>query len=257
MLDIRVAVAKLGRTSSATSSDTLEVIERPGGGVSLVLVDGSGTGRGAKSLSSVLAMRVIALLSDGARDEAAAQAIHDYLYTYRMGQSSATLNIISVDFAEKVLRVTRNNPAPFYVLTPRGLHTYNEPSTPIGLHDATLPVVHELPVEPYTSIVAFTDGLLHAGERYQEDTGLTNFLAGWPVGHGSDPEELTDEILARAIEADHGEPVDDISIVTLAVHPAYPPDDDQYGVYPVRRLTASVPFEPDEERQDRINTRRG
>src|ERR1043165_8622420 len=86
MLTIQVAAAKIPRHGSVESGDTLEVIERPGGGFSFVLVDAQGSGRGAKTLSNMVATRALSLLKDGARDGAVARAVHDYLYTYRMGQ---------------------------------------------------------------------------------------------------------------------------------------------------------------------------
>jgi serine phosphatase RsbU (regulator of sigma subunit) len=245
MLDIRAAVAKIGRFSPAESGDTIEVIELPGGGFSFVIIDAEGTGRGAKTLSNLLATRAIVRLKDGAQDAAVARAIHDYLYTYHMGQAMATLNILSIDFASGMLRVTRNNPATFFVLSPKGMQTYNEPSSPIGLYNAAAPILTELPVEPYTYVVLFTDGLLHAGEHYGEDIELAHYLETWPVTQGLDPENLAQEVLARALEVDQGEPSDDMSILVLAVLPSYASDNqpDDHLSYPVRHLSLSVPFE--------------
>ena len=97
MIHIDIAVAKVPRHGASESGDTLEVIERPGGGLSVVLVDGQGSGRGAKTLSNLIATRAITQLKDGARDGVVARAVHDYLYTYRMGQASATLNRLHQD----------------------------------------------------------------------------------------------------------------------------------------------------------------
>lgn len=237
MLEIQVAVAKVSRYGSHESGDTLETIERPGGGFSFVLVDGQGSGRGAKTLSNLLVTRAISLLKDGARDGAVARAVHDYLYTYRMGQAVATLNILSVDYRSARILVSRNNPAPFFVIDPQGLHSYNEPFTPIGLQPMIKPLITELPVSAYTYVLVFTDGLLKAGERYGEDMELANYLAGWQAGQGRPPQELTEDLLQRAIELDRGELGDDLSIVTLAVLPATAPNQ-------VRRLMMTAPFEP-------------
>lgn len=243
MLDIRAAVAKIGRTTAAESGDTLEIIERPGGGFSFILVDGEGTGRGAKTLSNMLATRAMTLLKDGARDASVALAVHDYLYTYRMGQVAATMNILSVDFTTGTIIMTRNNPAPFFLINPRGLHTYHEPAVPIGLYAATAPVVNEFPVEPYTYIVMFTDGLLHAGERFDADIDLPNYLASWSAVEGHAPEVLTEELLARVLEVDQGTPADDVSILALAVLPTYKLGENNRMVYAVRRLSTSIPYE--------------
>lgn len=236
MVDIHVAVAKVAHHGGGESGDTLETIERPGGGFSFVLVDGQGTGRGAKTLSNLLATRAISLLKDGARDGAVARAVHDYLYTYRMGQVAATLNILSVDFQSRKILISRNNPAPFFVIDPEGVTTYGEPSTPIGLQPMIKPIITELDVRPYTYVVIFTDGLLRAGERYGEDIELLNYLSAWPVMDGRSPSEMSEEILRRAMELDRGEPIDDMSILVLAVLPGQESNS-------IRRLYVSAPFE--------------
>lgn len=220
MLDVQTAVAKIPSHGNVESGDTFEMIERPGGGFSFVLVDGQGSGRGAKTLSNLVITRVITQLKDGARDGVVARGAHDYLYTYRMGQVAATLNILSVDFQSNTILVTRNNPAPFLVLTTAGVETHHEPSNPIGLHPMTKPNITEIPVHPYTYVIVFTDGLLKAGERYGADIELGNFLAGWDAMAGQSATDLCESLLHRVIEIDHGEPTDDITIMVLALLPS-------------------------------------
>lgn len=245
MLEIRAAVAKITCYTTTESGDTLEKIERPNGGFSFVLVDGQGSGRGAKTLSNLLAARAITMLKDGARDDSVALAVHDYLYTYRMGQVAATLNILSVDFTSGQIMMARNNPAPFFVLTPEGMQTHNETTAPIGLHAITHPSMTAVPIVPYTYVVVFTDGLLRAGETFRQELDVPSFLQAWPTRQGLAPEFLTDELLSRAIAADRGRPSDDMSIVTLAVLPLEPEDQNPEQTWrpvPVRRLILRVPF---------------
>lgn len=236
MVDVQIAVTKVPRYNTIESGDTIEAIERPGGGFSLVMVDGQGTGRGAKTLSNLVVTRAIAQLKDGARDGVVARGVHDYLYTYRMGQVAATLNILSVDFQTGSILVSRNNPAPFYVLDTEGTHIHREPSMPIGLHSLTKPRISDIPLRPHTYVVLFTDGLLKAGERYGEDIELDNFLAAWRVTEGHGAQVLADALLARALELDRGEPSDDMSIVVLATLPA--PTQER-----VRRMLVRFPME--------------
>ncbi len=242
MLDIRVAVAKIHASSSVESGDTLEMIERPGGGFSFVLVDGQGSGRGAKSLSNLLTARALSMLKDGARDDSVALAVHDYLYTYRLGMDAATLNILSVDFRTRSISMVRNNPTPFFVLTPEGMQHFNDESHPIGLYPQTRPEIVQLPMQPYSYVIMFTDGLLRAGEQTQQALDLPNYLAGWRVAAGHPPETLTNALLERALSLDNFAPTDDSSIVTLAVLPVAPAATDS-PPYPVRRLSMSVVFD--------------
>lgn len=236
MYELQLGVAKMPRHGVSESGDTLEMIERPGGGFSVVLVDGQGSGRGAKSLSNLIVTRAIAQLKDGARDGVVARGVHDYLYTYRMGQVAATLNILSFDQRTGTILISRNNPAPFYVLDTDGVHIHDEPSTSIGLYPGTKPRITEITVRPYTYVILFTDGLLKAGERYGQDLALANFLAGWPSSSGGSAPALADALLARAVELDRGHPSDDMSIVVLAALPGH-------AESRVRRMAVSFPVD--------------
>lgn len=243
MLQVEIAVVKVPRHGVSESGDTLEIIERPGGGLSVVLVDGQGSGRGAKTLSNLIATRAIAQLKDGARDGVVARAVHDYLYTYRMGQVAATLNILSIDFGSGSIRVSRNNPAPFFVIEGAQVRTHGEISTPIGLHPSTKPVISEIPLLPGVQVVMFTDGLLKSGERYGADMELANYLAGWQTPAHSPAHALAEALLARALDLDRGEPTDDISVVIAAVQPQQQPDR-------ARRMHVSIPVEIVVERHE-------
>ncbi|HEX6292029.1 MAG TPA: SpoIIE family protein phosphatase [Herpetosiphonaceae bacterium] len=219
MVELEVAIAKVGKYASPESGDTIEMIERPKGGFSLVMVDGQGSGRGAKTLSNLVTARAVAMLKDGARDGATARAVHDYLYGYRNGQVSATLNILSVDFQANCIIMSRNNPLPYYILDRQGLTSSNEPSTAIGLYPNTKPVITQHEIEPYSYLIAFTDGIAGAGQRYGRDIDLANYLASFRCDNGCSAKHMADSILMRALELDQERPADDMSVMVLATLP--------------------------------------
>lgn len=237
MLELQAAVAKVGKYASPESGDTIEMIERPQGGFSLVMVDGQGSGRGAKTLSNLVTARAVTMLKDGARDGAVARAVHDYLYGYRNGQVSATLNILSVDFQARSILMSRNNPLPYYVLDPDGLSSSNEPSTAIGLYPNTKPIITQHDIRESMFVIAFTDGIAGAGERYGKDMDLGNFLASLRCDGSCTAREMADRILMRAIELDQGRPNDDMSVMVLSVLPR--PEDEPK----IRRQQMSFPLE--------------
>ena len=132
-LDIQVAVAKIGKYATSESGDTLEMIERPQGGLSLVLADGQRSGRAAKRISNIVVRKAIALLADGVRDGAVARAAHDYLRTMRAGQVSATLNIVSIDLETETLVISRNSHCPSVVSQREQVMLLDEPSEAVGI----------------------------------------------------------------------------------------------------------------------------
>jgi serine phosphatase RsbU (regulator of sigma subunit) len=220
-MDVQFAVAKISKYASRESGDTLEMVERPHGGISLVLADGQRSGKSAKAISNVVARKAIQLLSEGVRDGAAARAAHDYLYTYRGGKVSSTLNILSADSRSKTFVISRNNDAPVIVYTrKKGIFLLDRPSRSVGVHQVTKPVITEFPIAEGTIIVMFTDGLRHAGSMsgsntYDPVATMTQFVAE----NETSPRVIADKLLADALEMENGRPGDDISILVASVLP--------------------------------------
>ena len=233
-MEILISVAKINKYASPESGDTVEVIERPNGGMSVVLADGQSSGRGAKQISNLVVRKVISLLSEGVRDGAAARAASDSLFTERKGKVSSTLNIISVDMQTCTLVITRNNPAPVMIATAEQIRLLDEDCKPIGLYRDTRPLISELPLEAGLTIIMFTDGLIHAGTRYGEAMDFITCLQMMLEDETPHPQEIADSLLAHALQLDEGRPVDDISVVVLQVT-------NQEGDN-VRRMTVRLPL---------------
>src|SRR5512142_941853 len=164
-MEVQIAVAKINKYATSESGDTLEVVERPNGGLSVVLADGQTSGRGAKAISQMVVRKVIGLLAEGVRDGAAARAASDTLFTERQGKVISTLNIASLDLSSETIVLTRNNPAPMYVCRDEQIDCLEEDSIPLGTSRNVRPLITELPIEPGLTIVIYTDGLTHAGKR--------------------------------------------------------------------------------------------
>lgn len=241
-LEIALAGAKVSKYASSESGDTLEVVERPHGGISAVLADGQRSGKGAKRISNMVVRKALALLADGVRDGAAARAAHDYLRTHRAGQVSSTLDIVSVDLDSQTLVISRNSHCPVILInpvwasdeTPGGLRCLDEPSEAIGIHARTKPSITELPLEPNTTVVVFTDGVWTAGERYGRRFDVVEAVQRLISQGHRHPQALADRLLAEAFALDQGRPVDDMSLMVLAVLPREYDD-------AVRRLAVSFP----------------
>ncbi len=235
MLEVQVAAAKVGKWATRESGDTLEMVERPHGGLSFVLADGQHSGRAAKRISNVVARKAISLLAEGVRDGAVARAAHDYLYTYRGGKVSATLNIVSVDLLTRSLVLSRNSPCPMLVVRPgEPIQVLDAPSRPVGIYRGTKPVITELPLEAGTTVVVYTDGLETAGQRYGEPMDVVGALQAL-LDQGADAQAIADGLLAQAVALDRGRPADDISVLVLQIVPRQSEDE-------ARRLTVRLPL---------------
>ncbi len=212
-----MAVAKVGKYATSESGDTLEMIERPGGGISFVLSDGQQSGKPAKAISNVVARKAISLLAEGVRDGAAARAASDYLFTYRSGKVLATLNILSIDLQSQTLVLTRNNPAPVLVCRAGVLEPLDGPSSSIGARRDIRPEISEIPLQPDLWVVIFTDGLLHAGDRKGTPLDVAEQVRELLQAASPNPADLADALLQRAVDLDDGRPSDDITILVAAI----------------------------------------
>ena len=234
-MEVQVAVAKVRKYATSNSGDTVEVVERPQGGVSVVLADGQTSGKGAKWISSLVVRKVISLLAEGVRDGAAARAASDSLFTERGGKVSATLNILSVDKQTNTLVITRNNPTPALLASYDQIIVLDEPSIPVGLYRDTRPVITELPLQAGLTTVAYSDGLVHAGKRYGDGMDVSACLLALLEDEDPTPQFIADSLLSQALKLDQGRPVDDVSVVVMRVL--------QRTGDEVRRMTVRLPID--------------
>lgn len=234
-LAIDIGIAKTHKYATRESGDSAEVVERPGGGLSAIIVDGQGSGPGARALSMQLTSRAVGLLKDGVRDGAVARAVHDSLFAYRQGKVQATLDILSVDLKTKTIVATRNAATPLVMTVHGETEAIASISGPIGLYHFTRPSVAQFPLSEGLRLVAFTDGIAAAGRRAGNgDFDVAAFVAE-PGQTGLGAAALADTILAEALKRDTNRPSDDMTVAVVGIVPAA-------GDPAIRRLSVGVPM---------------
>ncbi len=233
-MEIQLAVAKVNKYAVSESGDTLEAIERPNGGLSVVLADGQTSGRGAKAVSQLVVRKVIGLLAEGVRDGAAARAASDALFTDKAGKVTCTLNIASVDLHSKTIVLTRNNSTPMFICRGEEIDSRNEDSVSLGTSRNVRPVITELELEAGLTIVIFSDGISHAGERRGQPMNVGETIRSLMEDQDPTPKQLADSLLAHAVSLDDNRPADDVSVLVLKVS-------ERTGDN-VRRMTVRLPI---------------
>jgi serine phosphatase RsbU (regulator of sigma subunit) len=234
-MEVQIAVAKVNKYASSESGDTLEIVERPNGGLSVVLADGQTSGRGAKAVSQMVVRKVIGLLAEGVRDGAAARAASDALYTEKQGKVISTLNIASVDLHSRTIVLTRNNPAPICICLNEAIDVIAEESIPLGTSRNVRPFITEIGIQLGLTIVIYTDGLTHAGERRGNPMNVGEVIRSILEDQDPTPQTLADALLAHAVGLDEHRPADDISVLVLKVTSRTGDS--------VRRMTVRLPIE--------------
>jgi serine phosphatase RsbU (regulator of sigma subunit) len=234
-MEVQIAVAKVNKYATSESGDTLEVVERPNGGLSVVLADGQTSGRGAKAVSQMVVRKVIGLLAEGVRDGAAARAASDALFTDKQGKVICTLNIASIDLHSGTIVLSRNNPAPMFICRAETIDRIDSESIPLGTSRDVRPLISEIALEPGLMIIIYTDGLTHAGSRRGTPMNVADTIQSVMEDENPSPQLLADTLLAQAVRLDENRPVDDISVLVIKVTSRNGDN--------VRRMTVRLPIE--------------
>ncbi len=235
MLEVEIAVAKTHKYASRESGDTVEIAERPTGGISVVTVDGQGSGNAAKSLSMLVSSKAVSLIKEGIRDGAVARGTHDYLHAYRHGKVSATLDLVSVDLASSTVVVTRNSHIPYLVGRDSVFKSFNEVAGPIGLYRHSRPVIDQFDAGAGLQIIIFTDGISGAGKYTNTPFDPLAYLHDH-ARVSTTAQAISDGMLMAAMASDSGRPRDDMSVVTLSIDPREQTADS------IRRMHVRIPI---------------
>ncbi|OLZ08612.1 PP2C family protein-serine/threonine phosphatase [Sulfobacillus thermosulfidooxidans] len=231
---IDVAWAKIPKGGFGESGDTIELVERPLGGISLILADGQGSGPAAKRISRLVSMKAVSLIADGSRDGAVARAVQDMLYTAREGRVTATLVVLSCDMHTNTVVIARNTPVPVLIRQENVVFRLEGGSEVIGTYRKTRPAMTELPLIPDTILLTFSDGVINAGKRFGKSLPWDMIEQELKSLEVKDLEEWVNDLMTRTLALDKDRPSDDVSIVALGIR-----SDVQNAI---RTLSASIPY---------------
>jgi len=217
---LEIAVSKADKYGVSPGGDTVEITERPTGGVSVVLSDGQGSGAPGKAISSLVVSKAITLIADGARDGAVARAVHDALYARRRGQVSATLTMVSADTDHDELVISRNSNCPVLLFEEEGeTAVFDDETIPIGTRRMIKPHIVQLPLKVTRTVLAFSDGILAAGRSAGSPVTIAE-LVEFGAGIAQLPAaQISRGMLDWALAKDDGRPTDDVSVVALRTAP--------------------------------------
>ena len=168
-------------------------------------------------ISNLVVSKASALITDGARDGAVARAAHDFLFAQRGGKVSATLTMVSADLVSNTLVISRNSNCPVLLRRQGRIEVLSDTVQPIGFHHYMKPIIYEHPLEAGMLLVAFTDGIYHAGRKYGRKFELDDLKAKMLQADTDKIKPLADEILAEAMALDENRPADDMTLLILSV----------------------------------------
>ncbi|MFP4200396.1 MAG: SpoIIE family protein phosphatase [Clostridia bacterium] len=235
---VEVAVRKAPKAGVSTSGDSMDVVERPRGGLSVVMSDAQGSGPAAKRMSNLVIAKAMSLIAEGVRDGAVARAVHDNLFALRGGKVLCTLTIMSVDLWTDTLVISRNGNAGALLGREGKIESMLDDVPPIGVHNFTRPSIAEVPLAPGIWGVMFTDGVGKALERLGGPASLTAQFAPDPTSGDPETEHMADGLFDRALEAYSGRPGDDMSLAVVGIGSR----ESRLGEVAIRSIDIQFPF---------------
>lgn len=218
-MELKIAVVKIDKHASGKSGDTVELTERPNGGISVVLADGKINHQNHKSISTMVSHRVIDHISDGVRDGAAIRAVSSSIFAEHNGNVQANLNVLSADLQTNTIIVSRNSPVPVFLISDDKVDCLSSESEPLGIRMDIAPSIVELPINPGLTIVVFSDGVNNAGQDSQQTLDICTIIEVLMDEQEPTAKEIADFLLNRAIRLDEMRPKDDMSIIVMTVLP--------------------------------------
>lgn len=216
-MEIKIAIAKIDKYGSDNSGDTVEVTERPNGGISIVLADGQIDERDSKAISTMVTHRVLDQISEGVRDGASIRAAASSIFAEHQGRVQANLCVISADLQTNTIIVSRNNAMPVFLISEETVDCLSGESERFGSRADAAPTIIELPIRAEMAVVVFSDGVFNAGRQNQQSMDICSTLEAFIEEQEPTANEIADFLLNRAIRLDDGRPKDDMSVIVLLV----------------------------------------
>jgi serine phosphatase RsbU (regulator of sigma subunit) len=233
-MEIQVAVAKRDKFFPQGSGDTLEIIERPNGGISLVMADGKLDHVDSKLVSNKVVHRVINLISEGMHDGNAVRSAGAMLFHDFSGKATSSLVIISCDLDSETIVITDLCKAPVAIYQDDHLTFLSSDNLLLGEKEHTDPTITQIPILPDTSVIMFTEGIMDAGCSYGLFMDMPTSFGALFEDQEPSASEIAEYLLSQAVGLDQGEPKNDMCVAVLQV---IAQDED-----PVRRMTVRLPI---------------
>lgn len=236
-MEIQAAIAKIDKFSSKEEGNKVEIIERPNGGVSIVMAEGKLAGSRSKGVTMKAVHAVLNLIGEGVPDGASARVVLQRIHDEHREIANVNVSIISCDLQSGTIVITKNNSVTVLI--------YEEgESRFLPLPDDAEsrqydPMVYQFEFQLGQTFVLITEGVENAGAYSDNKIDLRTALGSIYEDDNDEPsvQDVADNLLHQAIGHDNGRPRDDMTVVVLKVSPATFRD--------IRRETVSFPIKND------------
>ncbi len=217
-MELQATISKVDRYSSAAQGDKVEIIERPRGGLSIIMAEGKLNGRRSRTIAMKAVHSIMSLIARGLHDGAASRSVLSEISNEYKGKAQVSLSIISCDLDSQTIVITKNNKTPVITVFEGTAEYLRFDDTDEDDHALT-PSVFQFEIEEGRDFILVSDGILQAGSQYEQPLNLR--ISVESLFEDDEPviQEIADAILNQAINKDLGRPQDDMTVTVVRISP--------------------------------------
>lgn len=236
LMEIHIGISKVNQHGVLVSGDTLEIIERPAGGLSVVLATGQKSGTNSKAVSSDVAHHITYRLSQGLKDSQVMQEVSNILFSKSNGRQIAFAGILSIDLESQSILLSSNNPIPVYTVHSGITKCLKGEAVPLGSTINVQPAISQLPLEHGFTIVLLSEGFSRAGIHVHDQIDICTLIDSMLDDQNPSAQDIADTIILEALRLDEGQPQNDYSAVVVSVKTKQ--------ISLIRKMTVLLPIDP-------------
>ncbi len=215
-MELQAAISKTARYSSTAQGDNVEIIERPHGGISIIMAEGKLNGCRSRIVAMKAVHSILSLIASGMHDGAASRLVLSDIFEDYQGKAQVSLHIISCDLESQSIVITKNNTTPVVTVFEDAAE-YLRFDGRVQTEQALSPSVFQFEIEEGRDFILVSDGVLQAGTQYEQPLDLRVLVESLFEDEEPTVQEVADAILNQAISQDVGRPQDDMTVTVLRI----------------------------------------
>ncbi len=218
-MEIKIGIATIVKHDAEYCGDSYSLVERPGG-MALLLSDGHGNTAAAQQTSRWVTQKARSLVLEGKENDVVAKTVHDELYEMKDRKVACALTILGIDAEEELVSIGRSGQTPVFIWTEEYETVYDDEATALGMSRNVKPQTYELPLAQGMILAVLTEGVRTAGKK----RGGAHFEEEkfWEIirkNSADDVEFIAKNILEYALNLDHEQPAEDMTVAVIGISP--------------------------------------
>ncbi len=209
-LDCIFGIAQKTKNGSKVSGDTYSVVKLDGDKLLFAISDGMGSGEKAESASELSITLVENFYRAGFDNDIILSTVNKLLALHKQEIFSA-LDICVIDKKNGIADFIKMAAPKSYIINDDECRVVKTGALPIGIVDDPKPLSKKNVISAKDFVIMTSDGISDSFESEEE------FLSCIKSIRTRNPQEFADQILERAVAANNGYAVDDMSIIVVKV----------------------------------------